>query len=248
MKEILKKNFDNIFCINLNERKDKWNHCKEEFKKYNILDLVERYPAINYKKDPSRVRSITTSHINVIKLAKERQYDNVLIFEDDFKFINYKYVLNSKEYNPTLHDKNVDGFGLNRVPSNPEEILKKALTQLKQYDWDILFFGCQINIPKKYAFYKKINKNLFQASGMTRAHAYAVNSKVYDFIIDNDSSKYRYILDKLIKDYLSHVIKCVVISPIICTQNSNLWSDRKNGTVQHAAWTDKMLKTYYCEG
>ena len=35
--------FDEIYCINLDHRKDRWQHAQEEFKKVGILDRVQRY-------------------------------------------------------------------------------------------------------------------------------------------------------------------------------------------------------------
>ena len=39
MREILKKTFDKIYCINLDHRVDRWESAKQELSKYNILDL-----------------------------------------------------------------------------------------------------------------------------------------------------------------------------------------------------------------
>ena len=40
MREVLKKSFEKIYCINLNDRVDKWEKCRAIFKKHNIEDLV----------------------------------------------------------------------------------------------------------------------------------------------------------------------------------------------------------------
>jgi len=74
-----------ILCINLDSRKDRWAECVEEFKKLNIENLVERYPAIQNK---IGICGCTMSHVNCIKIAKERNYKNILILEDDVVFNN----------------------------------------------------------------------------------------------------------------------------------------------------------------
>src|SRR6056297_1972222 len=76
--------FDEIYCINLDERKDRWEHAKNEFKKANILDRVKRFSAI--RENDGRL-GIIKSNLAIVKLAKEKKLKNVLVFEDDFEFI-----------------------------------------------------------------------------------------------------------------------------------------------------------------
>jgi len=76
--------FDEIFCINLDNRTDRWQHAQEEFKKADILDRVQRFSAI--KETDGRV-GVIKSNLAIIKMAKEKKLKNVLVFEDDFEFI-----------------------------------------------------------------------------------------------------------------------------------------------------------------
>jgi GR25 family glycosyltransferase involved in LPS biosynthesis len=76
--------FDEIYCINLDTRIDRWNHAQEEFKKADILDRVQRFSAI--KEDDGRV-GVIKSNLAIVKIAKEKKLKNVLVFEDDFEFI-----------------------------------------------------------------------------------------------------------------------------------------------------------------
>ena len=41
MKKLLQDNFERIYCINLDERPDRWAECQEEFKKYNKEHLIK---------------------------------------------------------------------------------------------------------------------------------------------------------------------------------------------------------------
>lgn len=76
--------FSKIFCINLDERTDRWELAQEEFKKIGILDKVERFSAI--KDNDGRI-GVIKSNLAIVKYAKENNLDNVLVFEDDVEFI-----------------------------------------------------------------------------------------------------------------------------------------------------------------
>jgi len=76
--------FDEIYCINLDERTDRWEHAQKEFSKAGILDRVKRFSAI--KENDGRL-GIVKSNLAIIKIAKEKKLKNVLVFEDDFEFI-----------------------------------------------------------------------------------------------------------------------------------------------------------------
>ena len=79
--------FEKIYCVNLEKRPDRWVKCDEIFKKHNIQ--VERFGAI----DGYSIENTTTllpgefglikTHIEILKIAKENNYKNILIFEDD---------------------------------------------------------------------------------------------------------------------------------------------------------------------
>ena len=77
---------DHIFVINLDTRKDRLDEFFVECGKVNMdLTKVERFSAIPRSDHPCV--GCTLSHLEVVKLAKQRGYKNVLIFEDDFQFL-----------------------------------------------------------------------------------------------------------------------------------------------------------------
>jgi glycosyl transferase family 25 len=80
----MSKNIDHIFYINLDKRTDR----RAEFEStMNEMDWnSERFPGI-YCPPPRGIVGCTKSHLGVLKLAKERNYHNILIFEDDFEWI-----------------------------------------------------------------------------------------------------------------------------------------------------------------
>jgi hypothetical protein len=74
---------DGIFYINLEKRLDR--RVEIEIELTNMELPFERFPAIE---TPGRgILGCGLSHLSVFKLAKERKFRNVLIFEDDFYFL-----------------------------------------------------------------------------------------------------------------------------------------------------------------
>jgi GR25 family glycosyltransferase involved in LPS biosynthesis len=82
-------NIDKIFYINLDKRTDRREQIEEELRKYGLEG--ERYSAIHTPE--AGIVGCGYSHLNVLKLAKERGYKNVLILEDDFEFVVPKEVV-----------------------------------------------------------------------------------------------------------------------------------------------------------
>ena len=80
----MSNNIDKIIYINLERRKDRKEHIENELNKYGLN--FERYEAIENNKSGVGV-GCNISHLNVLKLARERNYKNILILEDDFTFI-----------------------------------------------------------------------------------------------------------------------------------------------------------------
>lgn len=76
-------NIDKIFYINLDKRTDRREEIESELQKYGLE--AERYSAIHTPH--AGIVGCGYSHLNVLKLAKERGYKNVLILEDDFEFV-----------------------------------------------------------------------------------------------------------------------------------------------------------------
>lgn len=72
----------NAFYINLDSRTDRREQFEEECRKMNLS--VERFTAV--ARNPGGL-GCSYSHYNVLKLAKERGYPYVIIFEDDFHFL-----------------------------------------------------------------------------------------------------------------------------------------------------------------
>ena len=124
--DLINKFFDKIVIINLKESKQRWDKMESQLKSNGIYNY-ERFEAIDVSKAKSYGWSIPKAHQNratyninfemqlacklshyeVIKLAKERGYNNVLVMEDDLIFEEEK----TKKLNLALQevvDKNID--------------------------------------------------------------------------------------------------------------------------------------------
>lgn len=75
-------NIDKIIYINLAHRVDRLHEITEELTKFNLVG--ERFNAIPTS---NGIVGCGYSHLEVLKLAKQRGYKNVLILEDDFTFL-----------------------------------------------------------------------------------------------------------------------------------------------------------------
>lgn len=87
--------FDKIYCINLTERKDRYENCLKIFNKYKIpvtFFFAER--------EKNGDRGCFHSHVKVCQDAKKNNYKRIIIFEDDVidtdetSFIKIKYCIN----------------------------------------------------------------------------------------------------------------------------------------------------------
>lgn len=78
----MSENIDKIFYINMEKRKDRRSEIELELNNFNLP--FERFEAI--ETNGFGILGCGKSHLAVLKLAKERGYENILILEDDFTF------------------------------------------------------------------------------------------------------------------------------------------------------------------
>jgi len=103
--------FKEIYVINLDRRTDRWENAQKEFECVGVLDRVNRISAI--ENEDGRI-GLIKSFLKIFKDVKERNVENVLIFEDDVKFI--------KE-------------------NNPIETLEKSISQIGKIEWSLFYLG-----------------------------------------------------------------------------------------------------------
>jgi len=104
-----------IYYINLDQREDRRIQVENELKRMNLR--AERYPAI-FNKDASTI-GCSESHLDLINKVKNENLDEVMIIEDDFRFLieeeEFKKFLNK------IKDVNYDliMIGYNLIRSEP---------------------------------------------------------------------------------------------------------------------------------
>lgn len=107
-------NIDHIFYINLAHRQDRRAEIEAELDGFGLQ--YERFEAIHTPGCGSI--GCSYSHLGVLKLARERGYKNVLVFEDDFQFKVTQYEFEdglTKLFSiPTHFDVCMLGYNLNR--------------------------------------------------------------------------------------------------------------------------------------
>lgn len=77
--------FDRVFVINLDRRVDRLDSISSQL---GLLDIeFERYSAVDQLEiNSTGIVACATSHLNVIQLAKRREYKSILVLEDDCLF------------------------------------------------------------------------------------------------------------------------------------------------------------------
>ena len=102
--------FEEMYCINIDSRTDRWKLAQEEFEKLGIKDRVQRFSAIV---NPDGRLGVIQSNLEIVRIAKRKKLNNVLVFEDDVMF---------------LHE------------NKPLETLEKAIKQIN-IGWQLFYLG-----------------------------------------------------------------------------------------------------------
>jgi hypothetical protein len=159
---------DRAYYINLFYKTDRNEETIKELKKYNLQDFIFRSEAVaafngtiecSYG-SPEWIKCVdgcSQSHLRIIKNAKEKGFEKILIFEDDIFFYD-------------------DGL------SSPMTKIEKSIEQISQLndDWEILYLGGGLLDNEITMF----DKNLIFVNGMNGSHAYILNHTAYDKIIE----------------------------------------------------------------
>lgn len=196
--------FDKIFYINSKKRVDRLKNIKKRLDENGII--AERFPAIfggeipdsqkNFGQNPRSLnlneQGCFFSHTKIYELIKANGYGKTLILEDDAEF--------------------KEGF---------KDHFEKLYNCLPN-DWDLLYFG-QFNYDqnsggKTKALQEKITDfidyNIYTANRCWLTHAYAVNIKCIDKLIEGTKAMYSTIdnvLADLQKDLIVYAIHPALI-------------------------------------
>lgn len=222
--------FDKIFCINLDERQDRWKECCYLFNKYDIMHKIERFPALKFNhQDPRLMKAMgqigcSMSHYAVTRKAKEQNLKNYLVLEDDFYF----------EYN---HD---ELFGK----------INNCINQLPN-DWDMFYLGGNLDASYNKYPIEKYSENLFKLNSCHTTHAFAVNNKLYDIILKDEPNyetlptwynNYTVIDVYFCKNILSQN-NCYISNPILSLQRPG-FSNIEHNSYDYRAWMLQNFENY----
>ena len=192
--------FDKIYCLNLNNRTDRWKKVSKQFNDFGII--VERWSAIEgdnisneifYEFNSNNIRekeasdkglvenknslACLLSHLEIIKNAKSNGYKKILIFEDD--------IFLSDEFN-------------------------KEIKSIEKIDWKLLYLGASqfnwLNI--------KPENDLYKCSKTLGTFAYALDISIYDEILKICESSKKSI-DNILSDIQKSNDKCYTLFPNI---------------------------------
>lgn len=180
--------FDNIYCLNLDRRPEKWNKIKDKFEEFGMK--VQRFSAIDGDNIPQKILrkysinkyavGCLLSHYEIIKDAKNKGYKKILIFEDDVNF--------------------TEDFIFK---------LEYSINVIK--NWKLLYLGCsQYNWDVEYTNSGYLSKESLGT------FAYAIQEDVYDDILETKSNKSLPIDNLLSKVQEKYYGQCYSIFPNLC--------------------------------
>jgi len=215
--------FDNIYVLNLDRRKDRYEKIKYKFDKFNIK--FERFSAIdgdiisdneydfkNFTKqgllENKYALACLRSHVEIIKDAKFKGYKRILIFEDD--------ALISKDINIHL----------------------QKLRNIK--DWKLLYLG-----SSQYNWNLEFIEDFYYSRKTLGCFAYAIDESIYDEILELNKEELS--IDNLLLILQSKYYKqCYTFYPNICiadVSESTIRADRdQDSHSKRMRWN--LLKNY----
>lgn len=144
-------NIDKIIYINLNKRADRKISIENELESYGFKNY-ERFEAIETL--GMGFIGCANSHLSVLKIAKERNYKNILILEDDFVF----------SVNKTKLDILLDEFFQINIP----------------YDVCMLSYNMIQNKPTEYSIINKVIEAQAASGYLVNNHYYDTLIKLYE--------------------------------------------------------------------
>ena len=215
---------DKVFIINLKERTDRRKEILKELKKANI-DNYEFFDAIRPTIDdlnqwnPKYIENIPgwfkrldkdeqhyrlgalgclLSHYNVIKECKKRGYQNVLILEDDTKFMLDSANSNSNSNTLNFTDKLI-GY-------------REQLEKIKNI-YGILY----LTGNHRSESLKRISENILNVRYTLTTGSYIISNRAIDYILDNIEGYDREV-DIFYAEILQQKLPCFCIYPHIAGQ------------------------------
>lgn len=171
---------DNIYCINLIDRKDRWELISKEFDRLGMV--VQKFDAVNGETIPKEQLKIVhddlgdnirgaqgaiKSHRNVLKDAIDKGYERIAVFEDDLIFCQ-DFLGRFNYYK-------------NNIPK----------------DWDMMYLGCHFHgCPDP----ERVGRNIYKNKKNFGCFAMIMNKNLIEYIYDYTKDE-----EKAIDDYVSEL-------------------------------------------
>jgi GR25 family glycosyltransferase involved in LPS biosynthesis len=153
-----------ILFINLDNRKDRLESIKNQFKNQNVnMDKVHR---INAHYTPGNGHyGCAKSHLDAIKYAQEKGFDNVIVFEDDFKFTT--------------------------TAEKTNEMFNNLFNELKETEWDVILLAEIYGKREetKYPFLNKITGSQTSSGYIIHKNYYSKLIETFQKCVDNMTSE-----------------------------------------------------------
>jgi GR25 family glycosyltransferase involved in LPS biosynthesis len=146
---------DKIFYINLDKREDRRAEIEAELTNYDLIDKAERIEAI--PRPHQGILGCTMSHLKALKLAKERDYEYVLILEDDFQFM-----ISKEEF---------------------EKELKTLFEQGPSFHVCMISYNIQRSEPTEYSFLQKVIEAQTASGYIVHKSFYDLIIELYEWAI-----------------------------------------------------------------
>jgi hypothetical protein len=179
--------FEELWCINLDNRFDRWNHARKEFASVGISARVQRFSAIAH--EDGRI-GLIFSYIKILEYAKERGLENILIFEDDVKFIN-----------------------------NPVKNLRLALQQMDKMQWSMFYLGANTQSRlQKIKPNLIILKDAFSSHAI--AYHKNIYDQIIEKLKTVTEIKTQEDIFDVYLCKLQNIYPCFMVNPIIATQKA----------------------------
>lgn len=185
----IKEFFKKGYYINLDRRVDRKETFEREMDKYGLKDFFERVSAEDGGDNPDfniRHAHCSLTYYKLFQRIYDEGHEDVVIFEDD------AYFYNNDDYN---------GF----------DIVNLALDELKNFDWDMFYFGGHPGREMEI-----VSKHLVHCPYILTTHAVGYKRHVIKRVID----QYKPFYDSAIDGWYAHrpEIKKYLVYPLSVPQ------------------------------
>ena len=173
------ENIHKIFYINLDKRTDRKEQLEKELNDFGLK--YERFRAI--ETSGFGILGCGLSHLEILKIAKKENYENVLILEDDFTFLVSKEILQNELTNFFNLKLNYDILFLSYNVLRHQELDNNVVNKILECQTASGYIVHKNYYDKLIQLYEKALPLLEQ----TRQHWIYANDQVWKQLQENDN-------------------------------------------------------------